>query len=168
MRRIVCIVLVFLLLLPLAACARKNTDIQDPVNFYYRKKDPAHSDAAISKELGEAQGHQEDYPYLIGQYLKGPNDEVLQRTFPSGISVVDLKIDGTSATLVLSDFFSTLSGLDLTLACACLTLTVCELIGTEQLSVRTQSTLLDGSKTVTMAVKDIVLLDDYRVAIEPN
>lgn len=168
MKRTFCIVLAFLLLLPLVACSQQKADIQDPVNFYYRKKDPAHSDTAISKELGEAQGHREDYSYLIGQYLKGPTDEVLQRTFPSGISVIELKIDGTTATLVLSDFFSTLSGLDLTLACACLTLTICELTGTEQLTVRTQSTLLDGNKSITMARKDIVLLDDCRVAIEPN
>lgn len=168
MKRFFCILLVFLLLLPLAACNQQEADIQDPVNFYYRKQDPAHSDAAISRELGEAYGHREDYPYLIDQYLKGPTDEVLQRTFPTGISVVDLKIEGRSATLMLSDFFSTLSGLDLTLACACLTLTVCELTGTEQLTVRTQTTLLDGNKSITMAVKDIVLLDDCRVAIEPN
>lgn len=168
MKRVLCIILVVLLLLPLVACSHQKADIQDPVNFYYRKKDPANSDAAISKERGEAQGHREDYSYLIGQYLKGPTDEILQRTFPSGISVVDLKIDGKTATLVLSDFFSTLSGLDLTLACACLTLTVCELTGTEQLTIRTQSTLLDGNKTVIMAVEDIVLLDDCRVAIEPN
>ena len=168
MKRVFCIVLAVLLLLPLVACTQQKADIHDPVNFYYRKKDPAHSDAAISKEFGEAEGHREDYPYLIGQYLKGPADEVLQRTFPAGISVVDLKIEGKAATLVLSDFFSTLSGLDLTLACACLTLTICELTGTEQLTVRTQTTLLDGSKSITMAHKDIVLLDDCRVAIEPN
>lgn len=168
MKRVLCIVLAILLLLPLVACGQQKADIHDPVNFYYRKKNPSHSDAAISKELGESEGHQEDYTYLIDQYLKGPTDEILQRTFPSGIFVVDLTIEDKAATVVLSDFFSTLSGLDLTLACACLTLTVCELTGTEQLTVRTHSTLLDGNKSITMARKDIVLLDDCRVAIEPN
>ena len=168
MKRIVSIILIFLMLLPLVACGQQKADIKDPVNFYYRTKDPAQNDTVISKELGEAADHREDYPYLIGQYLKGPNDEVLQRTFPSGISVVDLQIDGNSATLILSDFFSTLSGLDLTLACSCLTLTVCELTGTDQLTIRTQTTLLDGNKKITMALKDIVLLDNCREAIEPN
>lgn len=168
MKRVFCIFLSLFLLLPMASCALQDRDLQEPVSFYYRKKDPAHSDAAISKELAEAAEHREDYDYLLSKYLKGPTSDVLQRTFPSGISVIDLEIDGTAAALVLSDFFSTLSGLDLTLACACLTLTVCELTGTEQLTIRTQTTLLDGSKAITMALKDIVLLDDCRVAIEPN
>ena len=61
--------------------------------------------------------------------------------------------------IVLSDFFSALTGMDLTLACACLTLTACELTGAKGITVSTETTLLDGNRSVSMTVEEVLLLD---------
>ena len=48
----------------------------------------------------------------------------MNRTFPKGVELVKFSLEGGCAYITVSDFFSTLTGINLQLACACLTLTV--------------------------------------------
>lgn len=170
MKKFLCIALAVLLLVPFAGCSRQETDIQDPVAFYYRKSKTAYSgvDGVIAKEIRDAQGKTGDPAALVSQYLRGPESQELSQTFPKDVTLVSLWTDDSTTHIVLSDDFSALTGLDLTIACACLTMTVCELTGTASMRVRTENTLLDGIRSITVNRDDIVLLDESDIIIEPD
>ena len=172
MKKYLCLLLAVFMLLPLFGCAKEPNDLEDPVAYYYcRSADSilfGQEDGVIAKELREAFGRREDIPYLINQYLKGPQSAGLGRTFPKGTELVSIKIENGTAILVLSDSFSTLTALDLTIACACLTRTVCELTGAQRMVVSAASNLLDGNRTVSMSVDDVLILDESDIIIDPN
>lgn len=171
MKRILCLFLVCALCLPLLGCKPKTEDIEDPVNFYYRRSADTitfgKADGVITSEQREAAGHRDDPSYLINLYLKGPAGTGMNRTFPKGVELVKFSLEGGCAYITVSDFFSTLTGINLTLACACLTLTVCELTGAKQLTVSTSNTLLDGNRTVIMTPDDILFLDENTIVVDP-
>ena len=172
MKRILCLFLVCALCLPLLGCKPKTEDIEDPVNFYYRRSADTitfgKADGVITSEQREAAGHRDDPAYLINLYLKGPAGTGMNRTFPKGVELVKFSLEGGCAYITVSDFFSTLTGINLALACACLTLTVCELTGAKQLTVSTSNTLLDGNRTVTMTPEDLLFLDENDSVVDPD
>ena len=171
MKRWLCMFLALTLCLPLMGCAPEPNDIADPVSFYYRRSADSISygmaDGVISAEQREAYGHRDDPAYLINLYLKGPAGTGMNRTFPKGVELVKFSLEGGCAYITVSDFFSTLTGINLTLACACLTLTVCELTGAKQLTVSTSNTLLDGNRPVIMTPDDILFLDENTIVVDP-
>lgn len=161
MKRLICLILATLLLLGSTGCNSRKDEIKEPVNFYYcREMDKVvygTDDGVVAREIREGSGMETDK--LLSLYLKGPQTEGLNRTFPKGVSLISLTIENDTAVIVLSDFFSALTGIDLTIGCACLTLTVCELTGAKGITVSTETTLLDGNRSVSMTVEEVLLLD---------
>ena len=123
------------LCMPLMGCAPEPNDIEDPVSFYYRRSADSipcgKAGGVITAEQRAAYGPRDAPAYLINLYLKGPAGTGMNRTFPKGVELVKLTVENGTAAVTVSDFFSTLTGMNLTLACACLTLTVCELTGAQ-------------------------------------
>ena len=73
---------------------------------------------ASTAELAEA---------LMAELLKGPLNETLKSTIPSGTTLLSLKVEGTRTFVDLSLAYSTLSGVALTLADCAITLTLTQL-----------------------------------------
>lgn len=167
MKKLLCILLV-LCMLPLYGCAQPEVPIENPVFFYYRQKTVTYDDenGVIAKELRDAGARLDDISYLLEQYLQGPESETLLRTFPRG-SRVSLRVQEDTAVIVVNRNFATLTGIDLSLACACLTLTVCELTGTEYALIQGQDALLDGNQSIHMSKNSILLLDSSNIAVDP-
>ena len=169
MKRLICLLLSLSLLLCLAACASKVDAPKEPVQFYY----PRHTDqlqygdtdGVITYELREAAGYADRYSYLLNLYLRGPVSQELRDPFPSGISVVSLETGAGSAELVLTDAFAQLSGMELTVACACLTLTLHNLTGIESLTVTTQNQQLGTEGKIVMNLSDILFMDNSTEAV---
>ena len=163
MKRLICLLLSLSLFLCLAACASQVDTPKQPVQFYY----PRHTDqfqygdpqGAITYELREAAGYTDRYTYLLNLYLRGPVTPELRDPFPSGISVISLNTAANSAELVLTDAFAQLSGMELTVACACLTLTIHSLTGIESLTVSTQGQQLGSEGKIVMNLSDILFMD---------
>ena len=162
MKRTISLFLIFTIALCLFGCARHTAELQNPVRFYYPRSNPTYgaADSVIAWEEQEAAGHTEDYLYLLRQYMKGPKSDALSRTFPRSVVIKDLQINGGNATVLLNDYASLLSGLDLTMACACLTATVCELTGVSRVTIQAEDALLDGNSAITMDRSHILLLDE--------
>ena len=59
----------------------------------------------------------------------------------------------------VSDTFTVLKGVDLTLAMACLTKTIYEITGIGTIHVKAQNAKFDGIEVVTMRIEDIFLYD---------
>lgn len=167
MKKLLCILLA-LCLLPLLGCAQPEDPIENPVFFYYRQKALSYDDenSVITKELRDAGARQDDISYLLEQYLQGPESETLLATFPRG-SQISFQVLENTAVIVVNDKFATLTGIDLSLACACLTLTVCELTDTEYALIQGQDVLLDGNHSIYMSRNSILLLDNSNIAVDP-
>ncbi len=170
MRKLICLLLLVSMALPLWGCASQEPPIEYPVTFYYRRSSLTYgkADSVIAPETRDAGNHNGDYTALIAMYLQGPADSALHRTFPGDVTVISLEVTGTSAAVQLSDEFSALSGLDLSIACACLTKTVCTMTGAERVSIYAENALLDGNKIISMTQNSLLLLDDSNIPIDPD
>lgn len=159
MKRLIGLILLLSSLFCFSAC---NEAPEKPVNFYYpvSAESYAKTGCVFGKEVREAAGAPDD-SYLISKYLKGPNDPTLMSPYPAGTKLIALKMDGDILTITLTDRFSTLSGLELTLACASLSMTCMELTGAKTVQIQTQSQTLDGAQQIIMSNDNLLFIDMF-------
>ncbi len=159
MKRMLCVVL--LAALCLCGCGGQGVPLQEPVRFCYLRRDTdfGKTGSLAAWEERESAQHEEDYFYLVEQYLQGPENEKLVRAFPPNVKLKKLQVIGATAKIVLNDFVSLLKGLELTLACACLTATVTEITGAQTVIISAETALLDGNPSVSMTRDQILWLD---------
>ena len=165
MRKQIAFLLCLCLLLPLCGCNTNQTDTpREPVRFFYPRTtdtiDFTSPDGAITYEDREGAGYTGNFPYLLNLYLRGPVDQTLSNPFPAATSLVELQVYGSYAFVTLSDSFAQLSGMELTIACACLTLTVTTLTKADYVCLRAQTQPLDGKEQLTLHAKDFLFTDD--------
>lgn len=155
MKRCICLLLFAVIIVSLCAC-ENDRKIRNPVNLYYLTADVTESDMLIQPEVREASGSLEDQ---LNLYLNGPLDESYTSPFPNDVSVVSIKQSDGISELVLSDSFASLKGYDLTVACACLTKTMQELVNTQLIKIRAENVTLDGNAYITMTADAIITID---------
>ena len=109
-----------------------------------------------------------DYVAVLNTYLQGPMSDPLHRIFPIGITLISLDIQKKHASVVLGGTFSSLEGMERTIFCACLTLTVCDLTGAQQVSIYREQDAPKDEPDAVMRPEDIVLLDDCTLEVDHN
>ena len=161
MKRIICICLLLSILLLASACDAVKNNLQSTVTYYYRttETDYSTSSGMITAEVREIKGHADDYSKLIEQYLNGPKSYDCISPFPAGTALEEFNIDSNAVQLVLSPHMTTLSGAELTFACACITKTVIGLTGVRSVQISTTSGTLNGSDSITMTEDSFLLWD---------
>ena len=129
------------------------------INFYYcqTKIDYDAPQGAIGSEFRNEPIDPLAYNKLLTQYLSGPKSSGLVSPFPEGVYLVSFAIEQQNATIVLSDHIAELNGIDLSIACTCLSLTVKELTGCASVQIRAQNELLDSKQSVTINTNAILL-----------
>ncbi len=170
MKKNISVMLCVILFLSAVGCAQEKP-VQDPVTFYYCRYNLDYGNAAdgvIQEEIRDAEGQSSDYFYVLSLYLKGPENTDLYRPFPTTTDLVKVSVKEGTVFVELSHSFSSLSPLALTLSCACLTLTACELTGAAQCTIFVDNVLLNGNPSITMSPGDILLLDDSSIVIAPE
>ena len=171
MKRLFCILLCICLCCSLWGCRKnENPPVQVPVEFFYLRSTFTYNstDTVLGSELRESAGHEEDIVYLLNLYFSGPKNESLAQPFPKGCSVISCTQEKETASLVISDRFAELTGMELTAACVCLAKTLSGLTGCGTVVLRAQTELLDGKKTITIQDGTTVLLDDYISPSQPE
>ena len=170
MKKLLCSFMILALSLSFSACSSPKDKIQEPVFFYYRQLELNYgtTPSVVDKEAREAAGHRQDYSYLLSVYLKGPENFSLYNPFPSKTFLRSFVLQDSTAFVQLSSSFASLTGLDLTLACACITLTVCEMTGAQQVNISAEDTLLDGNPQITMTPDSFLMMDDSNIVIRPE
>lgn len=160
MKRTICVLLCLTLFAALLGCRSENGKLRQPVNFYYRNSETTYGgiDGLISAQASEGADF-EDVTALLNQYLKGPSSNAYQATFPASTKLLSLTVQEDTAYLNMNDALSRLSGIDLTVACACITLTVAELTGVTTVTIRASNADLDGAAVITMNVNALILQD---------
>lgn len=150
-KRILCLILAAGILL--SGCSFFGERIKDPVTFYYLC-DSYQEDlcCVIASEEREASGHAEDLPYLLALYLMGPTNDEYISPLPIGAQI-SVQTDESHVLLEISNVTRTLSDIDYSLICACLTLTCTENTDTKTV------TICCGDRVKTMTRSMLTLYD---------
>lgn len=160
-KRFICLVLLFSLCLSLPACHQQQEKIQVPVTFYYPRTESnfGTADSLISPVTAEGINHIDDPIGLLNLYLQGPSNDNCRSPFPTNTQVVSMEQVNGIIRITLSPNFATLTGLELTIACACLTLTVLDLTGGNSLRISVPGATLNGAEYIRMDRNCVNLLD---------
>lgn len=160
MKRILCFLLTLTLLTCLAACGADGPE--DPGNFYYLRTEAQYegTDGIIAPEERELNGLRGDIGPLLEAYLQGPTDKDLESPFPRDTVLLDWQMIRGNLHLNLNDTFAQLSGIDLSLACACLARTCLELTDATTIRIRANGAMLNGSTYVILSNDNLFLADD--------
>lgn len=166
MKKLICLMLVFLLLL--SGCTLGQERLKEPVSFYYLR---SHSDSdayqsffsegVIGAESREASGHRQDLTYLLTMYLQGPLSEDLENPFPAGCRAIEIKQEDQTLSISLNAVVSQLGEMELTIACACLAKTCLELTGVDTVYMESRNPDGDALFTRIFTADNLLLEDDY-------
>lgn len=159
MKRLLSILLALTMLWGLVSCGH---DASSAVTFYY-PKDLSQPDNSGHEEFyaTEIRKHEDsqDLHHFISAYLKGPLDAELVSPFPRNTVLVDLELLDDLLVIHLSKEFSQLSGIRLTIACACLSLTVFGLTEAAVVRIVSPATGKYPAVDITIRQADLILTD---------
>lgn len=94
---------------------------------------------------------------LLRRYWKGPTDESLSSPLPAGLQLLGVEAKGGLLEVNVSGHYRTLSGVDLTLADSCLTLTLTQLPGVYSVSVLAGGKPLEYRAEQELQLRDVLL-----------
>ena len=140
-----------------------NTQSNFGINFYYPKQaDYESTQENIGHEFLNIAPDPLAYTEILNNYLAGPKTKNLTNPFPGGTHLVSISLEQETATLILSDQIAELTGIDLTLACTCLSLTVKNMTGCAIVQIRAQNKLLDNQQSININTNTILLVDNVQ------
>lgn len=164
------------LALLLAACAARTEPVEQSEGhliYYLVPEEAARGGDRIQGkyedlELPEGAGLAEEAEAAVLRLLRGPADGLLLSPLPRGVDLLSLSIRDRIAYVDLSGEMSGLSGVDLTLADYCLTLTLTALEGVGAVSVTAQGRNLGQQPKQIFYERDVLLssMDDILQTVE--
>lgn len=159
MKQLLSLILVISLLVCLYGC-RQEPEAPKGTLFYYRVKEPSYNtdSTALSAEY-RPDAVQDTLNRAIELYLAGPVSPDLRSPFPENLRLIGVDQKGGTVYLTFSRELAQLSGLDLTIVCGCITMTVLELTDAAQAEIRSVTGLLDGQRSILMDKNSLLLLD---------
>lgn len=159
MKKFIAILLAVFILLLLPACQAED-ESRAAHYFYYLRADILYGaeDAVISAETLEPDSASAND--LLNRYILGPSSEHLVSPFPEGTRIKSIKQSGDSLLVYLSSDFLALSGLEHTLACACLAKTCFSLYNITEITIR-----VEGNDQSTTLTPNLLTLIDTKDAI---
>lgn len=165
MKRTFCLILATIIILTFSACLQ-NSD-EDTVVFYYRtvQEDGIMPPSVLSTETRQYTDTRKDYFVLLQRYFNGPLNLDQESPFPAGTTVKRFAINKNRAYITLSDEAATLYGVDLNIACACLTRTIVEMTGAESIELSLESALISNEPYLILRYSDFSVTDGYAAYI---
>ena len=154
----------FFLILSLAAglFGCRSQELHSPTSFYYCRSDPAFSgtDGIICPEQRELAGIEGDLDAILALYFQGPVSRELENLIPAGCPLLQWNREGDALHLHFSGELADLTGVELTLASACLTRTFLELTGCTTLILTAEGRRLNGETAMELTLDGLSLRDD--------
>ena len=165
MKRYICYLLVLSIILSFCACTSKEID--NPIPFYYLRKNFSFGseDSMIAPEIVDGTQFS-SLSFTLSAYLRGPSDLALKSPFPAGTFLLGTDVQNNTLVITLSDNFASLTGVELTVACCALAKTAIAFTDVECVKIKAVTALLDGDASITIQESDIVLYDDYSAATD--
>ncbi len=162
MKKILCLILISAISLGFIGCKPEADEIKKPVNFYYCRN-PIDFDSAqgvITAEIRESANYRSQVK-LIDRYLRGPESDALVSYFPYDTKVINLSVSNNTVTVEVSEYLSKVTGIELTLACTCLSMTLMELMNADTVNISAENALLDGKEVITITKDNLLFQDDH-------
>lgn len=160
MKQRIALSLCLLLLFSCMGCRQDPGADVDSAHFYYPRAQLSFDSGSSAFEAEYRHMDQwSSWAQVLNIYLAGPTSNQLRSPFPAGIKVINTTMENGTVTINVSRELAQLSGLELTIACGCLTLTCLELTGAETIIIRADGALLDGQKSIRMNKNTLMLLD---------
>ena len=159
MKGLFAIALIVLLSIGLLACGNtKSSGIA--MEFFYRTEKLGYGDEAgvISAE----QRYVDDanaIADILSVYFSGPENDTLRSPFPNDLTVKSITLNSTSIELVLSDQIAALSGIDLTIACACIQKTITEITGIDTVQISAENEMINNQDVIILKPSNFLLVD---------
>lgn len=149
------------LLMLLSSCAVSKKDEGNCTLYYlYADLDAHRGGDAIGREdctLELSSDTLTAAEVLLTRYLQGPENEGLKSPLPASLQMQGLTMRGTTLAVDVSEVYSILSGIDLTLADSCLALTLAELPGVSRVSITVNGKGLDYRSRETLQPRQILI-----------
>lgn len=168
MRKMFCLFLSTLLLMPVFGCQRPHSDTH--YIFYYPRSDYGYNtqEGKFYNNIVEPELRKDitvlSIDKILDLYLEGPTDQSLINPFLKELSVESVRIDGEVLYIVVTDHLAELTGINLMIACACLGRTGMELSNTSSVYISCQTDLLDGKRSVLLHRDSILFVDTAATA----
>ena len=165
MRRIFSFSLMLLLLWSMIGCQTSQEETSaHSATVYYQRTDPSYGSMdSIVAAYNLPTSEQEDIPVLLERYFKEAPSAEYRSPFPAGMYLVSFENGNYTAKIVLSHNFANLTGIDLSIACICLTKTVMSLTDCDEVIISAEGALLDGQRFITLGQDSYLLLDNIPV-----
>ena len=162
MKRICLLICCCLILHMLCACSGKTEELREPVNFYYCSHEVSYNtpNGVIRSECREGAVFYGNLTAFLHGYLLGPNSDELYSLIPSEVYLVSCESNGDEVSIVLSKQLEKLSGVDLSIACSALLMTVHEYTGANTMIISAKDGKLDDKEQISFSMDNIVLLDN--------
>lgn len=163
MKRVICIILAALSL-AISGCKKDDVTFIKPTNFYYLNSevDFGVENAVIGYEIRETDSVI-DLITFMDIYLDGPISEQLRRNFHKQTEVSQIYVADGGVYVRFNNFLAMRTGVDLTLTCACIALTLLDYTGADFVQISTEGALLEDSESITITRDDLLLLDAVAV-----
>ena len=117
------------------------------------------TDGALGAESRDLADEAVDYVELLNLYFAGPESSHLKSPFPAGLQCVETSLDESVLTVILSEKYDELEGINRTIAAGCIVKTLCQLEGISGICLETErQTSLSGEPKV-LTVNDFVCED---------
>lgn len=124
---------------------------------YYSALNNLEGESAVAGELRTLAAGQQEIPGLVQALLSKPQTQGLSSPFPTGLRLLDWTMEEGQLHLDLSEQYYSLSGVDLTLADACLTLTLCQLEEVESVYITVEGDEIPYRPMQRLSEGDILL-----------
>ena len=153
MKRIFAVLLVFLIL---CGCSAQSQQSSNSITFYYLKQAYTfgQSGESIVAEQRDSSGMRRDLSYLMSMYLLGPVEEDHISPLPQGTRIQCTTKENERVQLELSEAARSLSDIEFSIACSCLSMTCFDITNT------TEVTVINGERSITMTPDRLILTDD--------
>ena len=128
--------------------------------LYYSALDDRYAPLALDCEPYGAELPAEPVPALVRALLDGPETPGLSSPFPEGVRLLDWALEEEGVLhLDLSEQYGGLTGVDLTVADACLTLTLCQVEGVDAVYVTVEGREIPYRPVQALTPEELFLSD---------
>jgi spore germination protein GerM len=151
----------------LTGCVKPNPaeNYQNPIFFYYCRKDAEYASrtGALASEVRDLRDPDISIADILKLYFAGPKSEDMTSPFPENLRCEDVSLQDGIVQLHLSNEYSALTGVRLSLASACITMTLSQIDFVKGVQIRTDAGTLSEQGTEDFSVEDFLLQDDSSV-----
>lgn len=146
-------------LLVLSGCSGDHREGAEPGDYrvYYSALEDRYAAMAVGYESLELSGDVQALPALLKAAFRSPTSQELTSPFPDGVRLLNWELKDGCLHLDLSEQYGSLTGIDLTMADACLTLTLCQAEGVEAVYITVEGEEIPYRPIQQLTREDVLL-----------